>query len=1644
MKKVLFILILSMLFLSALYADRSIGYAISEPVSINTIGASLINGLVAYYPFNGNANDESGNENHGDVNGAILSLDRFENINSAYEFNGSSDFIEVDNDLSLNINSSFSISLWFKPGELNRYQRLIGKGTSVDGSISNWSITYEENNSLAFFWESANDDDHLIYSNTIINDSNFHNITVYIDVDLDKYAIYIDGVFDKMQTTSDIPASNNDPLYIGVRRTQTSFERYFNGVIDDIRIFDRVLTESEIIQLYQAENYQQIVIDPPTGSYVDDIWVKINCDTPDIIIRYTTDGSEPTENHGITYVDSLHLSPSGENQTYEIKAVALLEREQRDGSTYTIEIDRADANYLLNYNDLDLINFQFEDVAYGENVTHIELVFGFSIANREPVEETTTLTVTDNEISISVMTLDYLLSPIPFPYLFPGEHFQILGVRIFNDSTLLGHMNFNYTYSDYINNRNIEAKLFIHGDADQSNFPGWEYYEPLERMVSMLIPPQNSFGSINTDKKPMLLIHGLFGKYPYWNPYFILGLNGEYNPGDIEFTGDVWQFYYPYDQQVEQSASLLHNAIEEIRNEGYQGNNNNINIIAHSMGGLVARQYIQSTEYSHNINKLLMLGTPNHGSYASYNLVKGTLTGKLGEWFKNYDPNAPACSQLIPASEFLFDLNSSSPVSLEASDGINYKNYLIIAGTDDFLLGHAEITLMDDGVVAVQSANLLELQIPLATINLQHNTYNGLQGGLSHTIPLNFFNNEYDPYQPGTNESYQYVVNNVDGYWISENSSGLNIIERKPDSNLPLNQPGMLQVEFNHVLDSESIYLGGNEDKLYMSFNLVDYFLLSGYWSDIAILKNSLDNLHTNFFLTKQEGFGMGNIFSETQFNSIVLKSGLLMIKEISTDLFFPNQITSMLELDLSDGELALINLKNSINTFSSRIVRDRNNRSVIEEEYFVDATMDSMVFYIGGFEDDPNFVDHQMTLIAPDETIVDSAYANNDPNMEYSEDIDNGFAFYYVVNPQQGLWKLQYNDALQDSNTIAFVDSPISIYIEFPDTNYVQNDSIFFEIPLPQPIEYTNVQISAELFYNTQSDSLLSIGNIPLYLSVDSLSYQGSFLAEDFGLYEITVDFNCTFNGEQIERHTYNSVLVSNVSAPILLTPENGSVNRPLELTLAWHSAKNATSYNIQVFAGSDTLTFTEASISDTTFILTGLSNNTEYYWQVNSENGNGSSNWSNANYFLTKITLPQLVLPENEDDGISSMASLIWDHVENAENYLVQLAFDVSFIDPIISDSTVTDTIYSLNSLINDYTYFWRVSAKDTYGGSDWSEARSFTVREFEINFPEVIEFPEDSTTVIYLPDYISDFELGRTIVDVTGINNIYTSQDDYSLTISAEENWYGQESLIITVFDGINATRATAVDTMSTSVTPVNDPPTIILPDSLNFFYGQSYEVDFSLFIDDVDNATNELSLTYEENLNIDIQIVDHLVTLSGINNWVGNDTLTFFIDDGMNPVRQVKRNARKQTTDSYTEDSRINNQDKSMSIPKNTRALTSDQVLVIVNLMIPENVSIENNDGVCLISWNPVPAANGYIVYSSTDPNALFSEWTLETLSPIADTYWVDTENVDKKFFRIVAVKTQSTARIIRSNKSRLKPIKKNDLKDNITERRLKKK
>ena len=143
------------------------------------------NGLVGWWPFNGNANDESGNGNHGTVNGATLAADRFGNSGKAYSFDG--DYTDnITTTLSLGIQGTKSYSLWFKLplNFINPYCHFVTiSGTSNQYlSINGNSPDYTSINIDGLYYDGMSG----LMSVNKLNDNIWHHLFVTHDFSLQR------------------------------------------------------------------------------------------------------------------------------------------------------------------------------------------------------------------------------------------------------------------------------------------------------------------------------------------------------------------------------------------------------------------------------------------------------------------------------------------------------------------------------------------------------------------------------------------------------------------------------------------------------------------------------------------------------------------------------------------------------------------------------------------------------------------------------------------------------------------------------------------------------------------------------------------------------------------------------------------------------------------------------------------------------------------------------------------------------------------------------------------------------------------------------------------------------------------------------------------------------------------------------------------------------------------------------------------------------------------------------------------------------------------------------------------------------------------------------------------------------------------
>jgi hypothetical protein len=229
------------------YAYNTGIYLQTSGNSCETITGSLTNGLVGYWPFCGNANDESGNGNNGNVNGAILTADRYGNTNKAYNFNGSTNYIEVPNSNSLSNISEITISAWvyidswFQSGG-DGYFPILHK-SNLQGQYGKYALSLTSLGGISHLNSQENG---FGYNNWTLGVWK-HVVMIFSN---NRNKIYVDGDLISDFPTGVFPNSINNSLPLIIGMDKPGLVEYSNGKIDDLGIWNRELTSQEIANLY--------------------------------------------------------------------------------------------------------------------------------------------------------------------------------------------------------------------------------------------------------------------------------------------------------------------------------------------------------------------------------------------------------------------------------------------------------------------------------------------------------------------------------------------------------------------------------------------------------------------------------------------------------------------------------------------------------------------------------------------------------------------------------------------------------------------------------------------------------------------------------------------------------------------------------------------------------------------------------------------------------------------------------------------------------------------------------------------------------------------------------------------------------------------------------------------------------------------------------------------------------------------------------------------------------------------------------------------------------------------------------------------------------------------------------------------------
>lgn len=209
-------------------------------------------GLIAHYPFTGNADDYSGNNYHGVVNGATLVMDRFGNSNSAYHFNGISDYISV-NYVPFTA-TPFSVSAWIKLDTIDTEGKPIVSFGELGGSDLKrfyFSATYGIAPKPSVGTGGANDITSI--SEMITAGRWIHIVLCISNYAVNDVVFYVnDSLYDQNTMGGmNVPFPlNNVGFAIGKHKGTAPLTNYYLGTIDDLRIYNRILDSAEVTALY--------------------------------------------------------------------------------------------------------------------------------------------------------------------------------------------------------------------------------------------------------------------------------------------------------------------------------------------------------------------------------------------------------------------------------------------------------------------------------------------------------------------------------------------------------------------------------------------------------------------------------------------------------------------------------------------------------------------------------------------------------------------------------------------------------------------------------------------------------------------------------------------------------------------------------------------------------------------------------------------------------------------------------------------------------------------------------------------------------------------------------------------------------------------------------------------------------------------------------------------------------------------------------------------------------------------------------------------------------------------------------------------------------------------------------------------------
>lgn len=221
-------------------------------LGIQSSSQPLLNGLIGWWRFNGNANDSSKTGYNGSIVGATLTADRFGTANKAYSFSGAPQYISRTAATALNLTDNFTLSAWIYPtgyhttGYFGLKNCFIAKGPAT---TYNYVMQINDANTIAFCKRTGSES---LQFKTFTGLPDMTNVWTLVTMVItgNFVNLYLNGVYQNQLSVFSIGPGASDTFFMGAGSSNS--ETGFIGSLDDIRIYNRVLTAGEIATMYNA------------------------------------------------------------------------------------------------------------------------------------------------------------------------------------------------------------------------------------------------------------------------------------------------------------------------------------------------------------------------------------------------------------------------------------------------------------------------------------------------------------------------------------------------------------------------------------------------------------------------------------------------------------------------------------------------------------------------------------------------------------------------------------------------------------------------------------------------------------------------------------------------------------------------------------------------------------------------------------------------------------------------------------------------------------------------------------------------------------------------------------------------------------------------------------------------------------------------------------------------------------------------------------------------------------------------------------------------------------------------------------------------------------------------------------------------